>query len=152
MKNLIYFALIFLCYCATLGRSNPFPRFSRAYIPRSVTLKQAFNVRGGEVLEAKTSADLEAILIKSAGSLVVVDYWASWCGPCKMIAPLFAELSEEIEGVTFVKVDVDENPDTAAKYQVSAMPTFIFIKGGEVVDRLMGADPNRLKGLIEEYM
>lgn len=69
-----------------------------------------------------------------------------------MIAPLFAELSEEIEGVTFVKVDVDENPDTAAKYQVSAMPTFIFIKGGEVVDRLMGADPNRLKGLIEEYM
>ena len=53
--------------------------------------------------------------------------------------------------VVFVKVDVDENPDTAAKYSVSAMPTFIFIKGGEVVDRLMGANPARLQELINEH-
>ena len=53
--------------------------------------------------------------------------------------------------VVFIKVDVDENPDTAAKYSVSAMPTFIFVKGGEVVDRLMGANPSRLQELIEEH-
>jgi len=55
------------------------------------------------------------------------------------------------DSVVFVKIDVDENPDAAAKYQVSAMPTFLFVKGGEVVDRLMGASPARLQELIEEY-
>jgi len=63
----------------------------------------------------------------------------------------FKELSEQFEDVVFLKVDVDENPDTAAKYSVSAMPTFIFIKGGEVVDRLMGANPDRLQELILEH-
>lgn len=65
----------------------------------------------------------------------------------------FQELSESSLGdsVVFVKIDVDENPDAAAKYQVSAMPTFLFVKGGEVVDRLMGASPARLQELIEEY-
>jgi thioredoxin 1 len=75
----------------------------------------------------------------------------SWCGPCKLIAPLYAELSEEFGDVIFVKVDVDENPELAAKYSVSAMPTFVFIKDGDVVDRLMGANPTRLQELIEEY-
>jgi thioredoxin 1 len=60
-------------------------------------------------------------------------------------------LSEEIEDVVFMKVDVDDNPDTAAKYSVSAMPTFVFIKGGVVVDRLMGANPARLREMILEY-
>ena len=69
-----------------------------------------------------------------------------------MIAPLFKEMSEDIEDVVFVKVDVDENPETAAKYSVSAMPTFVFIKSGEVVDRLMGANVQRLQELIQEHM
>ena len=62
-----------------------------------------------------------------------------------MISPLFTELSEDMPSVVFLKVDVDENPDTAAKYGVSAMPTFVFIKKGEVVDRLMGANPAALQ-------
>ena len=74
-----------------------------------------------------------------------------WCGPCKMIAPLFAELSEAFDDVIFVKVDVDENPETAAMYGVSAMPTFVFIKDGDVVDRLMGANPTRLQEMIEDH-
>jgi thioredoxin 1 len=77
---------------------------------------------------------------------------ATWCGPCQIIGPIFDELSDEISGVVFVKVDVDENPETAAKYSVSAMPTFVFIKGGEVVDRMMGASPDRLREMIEDYM
>jgi thioredoxin 1 len=73
------------------------------------------------------------------------------CGPCKIIGPHFDELSELYENVIFIKVNVDESPDTAAKYNVSAMPTFIFIKGGEVINRLMGANPTRLQELIEEH-
>ena len=72
------------------------------------------------------------------------------CGPCKAIAPIFKELSEEFDA-QFIKVDVDENPEAAQKFGVSAMPTFVFIKGGEVVDRLMGANAARLKELIAEW-
>ena len=83
-------------------------------------------------------------------------YWpgATWCGPCKQISPFYKELSEseDFANVVFLKVDVDENPETAAKYGVSAMPTFIFIKAGEVIDRLMGANPGRLQEMIEELM
>lgn len=61
-------------------------------------------------------------------------------------------MAEEMDNVVFLKVDVDENPETAAKYSVSAMPTFLFIKQGEVVDRLMGANASRLQELIQEHM
>lgn len=69
----------------------------------------------------------------------------------KQIAPLFESLSNSMSDVVFLKVDVDENPDTAAKYSVSAMPTFLFIKQGTVVDRLMGANPAALQQLIDEH-
>jgi thioredoxin 1 len=69
-----------------------------------------------------------------------------------MIAPLFQELSEQYQdsNVIFVKVDVDNNGETAAKFGVTAMPTFVFLKDGEVVDRLMGANPSKLQDMIEE--
>lgn len=70
---------------------------------------------------------------------------------CLSLLFQFKELSEAIKDVVFIKVDVDENPDTAAKYNVSAMPTFVFLKAGEVVDRLMGANPTRLQELIDEH-
>lgn len=105
------------------------------------------------VLEATTLDEVESILSEAGSndSLVVIDFSATWCGPCKAIAPIFAELAQDTTGVYFMKVDVDENPDTAAKYSVSAMPTFLFIKNGEVVDRLMGANPGRLGELIEQH-
>lgn len=71
---------------------------------------------------------------------------------CFLLISQFNEMSEDISDVVFLKVDVDENPETAAKFSVSAMPTFVFIKGGEVVDRLMGANAPRLQELIEEHM
>jgi thioredoxin 1 len=109
---------------------------------------------GGVLHEPETLADVEA-LVTNAGShdrLVVIDFTASWCGPCKAIAPLYKELSEEYDNVVFLKVDVDENPDTAAKYSVSAMPTFVYIRRGRVVDRLQGANPIKLREMIEEHM
>jgi len=85
-------------------------------------------------------------------SCICYCFFYSWCGPCKAIAPLYKELSDEFDDVVFLKVDVDENPETAGKYSVSAMPTFVFIKGGVVEDRLMGANPAKLRELIEEHM
>ena len=71
-------------------------------------------------------------------------------GPCRAIAPLYKELSESYDNIVFLKVDVDENAETAMKYQVSAMPTFLFIKRGEIVDKIMGANPTKLKELLDE--
>lgn len=112
--------------------------------------------RGGgsddAVHEPSTLAEVEAILLKAGAEnkLVVMDFSAEWCGPCKQIAPFFSSLSIETPDVVFVKIDVDDNAETAAKYSVSAMPTFVFIKNGEVVERLMGANLDRLQELISE--
>lgn len=73
---------------------------------------------------------------------VVVDFWAEWCGPCKMIAPSLEEISEEMTGkVKVAKVNIDENPDIAAQYGVRSIPTLAMFKGGEVADIKVGASP-----------
>ena len=112
------------------------------------------DIRGGEVHESSTLADLEGKVQSAAlqNKLTIIDFTATWCGPCKAIAPVYKELSNEFgSSAQFIKVDVDDNPEAAQKYGVSAMPTFIIIKGGEVVDKLMGANPDRLKELIVEW-
>ena len=80
--------------------------------------------------------------------LVVVDFTASWCGPCQFISPIYEKLSEEYGDVEFVKVDVDDADDIAAEANVQAMPTFHFYKNGVRVDEMRGANPQQLKTLI----
>ena len=71
---------------------------------------------------------------------VLVDFWAEWCGPCKMIAPILDELAEEYEGrVKIAKVDVDSNNKTAGRYNILSIPALLFFKNGEVVDQVVGA-------------
>ena len=71
---------------------------------------------------------------------VLIDFWASWCGPCKMVAPTVAEISEEYAGKVKVgKLNVDDNPLLASKYGVMSIPTLMLIKGGQVADQLIGA-------------
>lgn len=90
--------------------------------------------------------------LKAAGEqLVVVDNFASWCMPCKMIAPLFVDLSKKYTNVVFVKINVEEMEETAAMNGVSAMPTFTFHQRGKKIDALVGADPTRLEHLIAEH-
>lgn len=73
---------------------------------------------------------------------VVIDFWAAWCGPCKMIAPIIEELATEYDGKIKVgKMDVDANPQTAIKYGVRSIPTVLFLKNGEVADKIIGAMP-----------
>lgn len=86
--------------------------------------------------------------LKSGQLPLVVDFWATWCGPCRMIAPIIAELAEEYDGRIVVgKCDVEENEDIAAEYGIRNIPTILFFKGGEVVDKLVGAQS---KAKLEE--
>jgi len=80
---------------------------------------------------------------------VIVDFWAEWCAPCSMIAPVVEQMSEEYEGKIKVgKLNVDENQVTAGKYQVMAIPTILFFNGGKLVDRVAGVVPKKI--LVEK--
>ena len=88
-----------------------------------------------------TEANYDEI-VSGADKPVVLDFWAAWCGPCKMIGPLIEEMHNEYEGKAIIgKVDVDNNPGIAGKFGVRNIPTVLYLKGGELVDKSVGAVP-----------
>lgn len=95
-----------------------------------------------------TKEEFDAALKDAGSKLVVVDFTASWCGPCQQIAPVFKELAQENKDVVFLKVDVDENKETAEHCGVSSMPTFQFYRSGNKIDEFSGADEDRLRSKI----
>jgi len=91
--------------------------------------------------KAVTDASFEADVLKS-DKPVLVDFWAEWCGPCKKVAPVLEELGQQYAGqVEIVKLNIDENPNTARNYGVMSIPTLTVFKGGEPVQQVIGAQP-----------
>lgn len=92
--------------------------------------------------------------VLQANGLVMVDFWAVWCGPCRMIAPTVEELAKEYAGrVKVGKLNTDENPDIASKYKIMGIPTIMFFKDGQKVDQIVGAVPKpQLKAKIDALL
>ena len=133
--------------------------------PRRGLVYDADLVSGVIVCSAKEECDVAGDALKvedatwdaevmKASELVMVDFWAVWCGPCQMVAPIIEELSKEYAGKMKVrKLNTDENPEVAGRYQVMSIPTILFFKKGQVVEKLVGARPKRqFKDMIDSLL
>jgi thioredoxin 1 len=98
-------------------------------------------------------ASFESEVLRSGG-LVVVDFWAAWCGPCRMMAPILEEAANLYQGkVKFCKINVDENPATASRYQAMSIPMLLFFQNGQMLDRSVGAIPgNQLRAKLDALL
>lgn len=101
------------------------------------------------ILEVTTASWEQEVLNESG--LVLIDFWAVWCGPCRMIAPTVEELAKEYAGkVKVVKLNTDENPEIASRYKIMGIPTLMFFKSGQKIDQIVGAVPKpQLKAKLE---
>lgn len=106
----------------------------------------------GKEIEANED-NFEVEVLKSSIP-VLVDFWATWCGPCKMVAPIVSEIASEYDGkIKVAKVNVDDNQSLAMKYGIRSIPSLLLFKGGQVVDQIIGAQPKTaLSAMIGKYL
>ncbi|CAM6046247.1 unnamed protein product [Sphagnum compactum] len=103
------------------------------------------------VVDSKRVWDSKIQESKLAGKIIVVDFTATWCGPCRIMSPIFVELSKNYTSLIFLKVDVDEVADVMAEWDVHAMPTFLFIKDGKQIDKIVGANKEELDKKVQHF-
>ena len=90
--------------------------------------------------------------VKESDKMVVIDFWAPWCGPCQMMGPVFEELSDEMADVKFVKINTDEEPELAGQFRIQGIPCLYFMKNGEEVNRVVGFRPKEeIAKIVEEF-
>ncbi|KAJ7192225.1 hypothetical protein O6H91_Y521500 [Diphasiastrum complanatum] len=125
----------------------------REELGNSVDKMAAVATAGDAVHVIHSSAEWQAKLQEAleGKKLIVVDFTATWCGPCKTMSPIFAELSKKYPNVFFLKVDVDQHPDITNQWGVSAMPTFVFILDGKAIDKVVGANKKELEAKVGQY-
>ncbi len=103
------------------------------------------------ILEIENKSGFDEALRAADDSLVVIDFFATWCGPCKRLTPQLVELSTQNPTVKFYKMDVDKNGEISKKYKISAMPTILFIKNGRVVKKVVGANMPEILSALKKY-
>ena len=96
--------------------------------------------------------DLDRVISINPDTLIVLDIYASWCGPCKMLAPILDDLSVTHPTVIFLKVDADKTREVSTMFHVDAFPTIVLLKGGKTLDRIVGYDPDKLEMMINDHM
>ncbi|CCD61449.1 Thioredoxin-1 [Caenorhabditis elegans] len=104
------------------------------------------------ILELADMSDFEQLIRQHPEKIIILDFYATWCGPCKAIAPLYKELATTHKGIIFCKVDVDEAEDLCSKYDVKMMPTFIFTKNGDAIEALEGCVEDELRQKVLEHV
>jgi len=118
--------------------------------PARLSLRGGAAAQAGLVTAIETKEAFDLVLQEAGDKLVVVDFTATWCGPCQRIAPTIDRMASELREVIFLKVDVDDNQETAGACGVECMPTFQLFKNGEKIGQVEGADEGRLRAIITE--
>jgi thioredoxin 2 len=123
-----------IAVCPACQAKNRVPTAAKGR-PRCATCK-------GEIPWLVDASDADFAAVTDTNALVLVDLWAPWCGPCRMVAPVLESLARRYAGaIKVVKVNVDDNPGIAAAYEASSIPTLVFLRNGQSVDRIVGAQP-----------
>ncbi|CAB3405339.1 unnamed protein product [Caenorhabditis bovis] len=103
------------------------------------------------IIEISDMEHLDRLIEQNKDTVLILDFFATWCGPCKEIAPVYKELAEKYRNIKFLKIDINEAEDVCTKYDVKLMPTFVFLKNAEQIDILEGGYPDVLREMVAKH-